>query len=93
MCTIDSHRMTEEGMLKFLIQMLGETRPYLSGMRDRVGPSRNLCTLGFPKVTWSELSLGAIGKTGGKLDAMLSLHVLITKGILCKFFILMENFK
>lgn len=55
MCTIDSHRMTEEGMLKFLIQMLGETRPYLSGMRDHIGPSRNLCTLGFPKVTWSEL--------------------------------------
>lgn len=54
-CTIDSQRMMEEGVLKVLIQMLGEARPYLSGMRGHVGPNRNLHTLGFLKVTLSEL--------------------------------------
>ena len=54
-CTVNSHGMTEEGMLRVPVEMLGEARPFLSGVRACVVPSRNLHTLGFPEVLLSEL--------------------------------------
>lgn len=55
MCTVKSHGLIEEGMLRVPVPMLGEARSCLSSVRGYVVPSRNPCTLGFPKVTLGEL--------------------------------------
>lgn len=54
-CTVNSHGMIEEGMLRVPVQMLGEARSCLSGVRGHVVSSRYLCPLGFPHVTSSDL--------------------------------------
>lgn len=55
MCTVNSHGMIEERILGVPVQVLGEARPCLSGVRGHVVSSRYLCPLGFPRVTSSDL--------------------------------------